>query len=98
VVTKGITLARYLMIANMTITAAGACAALPQQQKGESSSRDFASTTIEVPAAKTETRPSAQHSNWLMTSGSGISNTAGRLFEDQKQIWTSPLRLRLSDA
>jgi hypothetical protein len=98
VVTKGITLARYLMIANMTITAAGACAASPQQQKGESSSREFASTTIEVPAAKTETRPSAQHSNWLMTSGSGISNTAGRLFEDQKQIWTSPLRLRLSDA
>jgi hypothetical protein len=95
---KGTTVARYLMIANMMLAATGPCLASPQQQEGESSSRDFVSTTIDAPAAKSEAPPSARHADWRMSPGSDFVSTTGRLFEDQKQIWTSPFRLRLSDA
>ncbi len=95
---KGITVARYLIIMGMTLTSTRAYAAPPQQGEGESSSREFASAPIEAPVAKSEMRPSVQHPEWLTPSGSEIGSMAGRLVEDQKQIWTSPLKLRLSDA
>jgi Capsule assembly protein Wzi/PAP2 superfamily len=92
-------LARFLMIVSTALTTAGACsAALPQQQEGESSSRQFAPTSLDAPVAKSEARPSERHPNWLTTPASDLVGSAGRLFEDQKRIWTSPLRLRLSDA
>jgi Capsule assembly protein Wzi/PAP2 superfamily len=92
---KGVTLASYLIIVNLAW--AGSLAASPQQQEGESSS-EFTSTTIDAPTAKPEMRPSVQHPDWLTASDSRLATTLARFFEDQKQIWTSPLRLRLSDA
>lgn len=91
-------MARYLMIVNMTLTATGACLASPPRQQGESSSRDFVSTTIDAPAAKSEAPLSVQHPDWLKSPSTHFVSTAGRLFEDQKEIWTSPFKLRLPDA
>jgi capsule assembly protein Wzi/PAP2 superfamily protein len=86
------------MIAGMTMAAAGVRAASPQQQEGESSSKQPAATSIDAPIPNAEWRPSVQHPNWITTPASDLLTTTGRLAEDQKQIWTSPLRLRLSDA
>jgi membrane-associated phospholipid phosphatase len=94
---KVITLARYLMIVNLTVAAAGAWAALPQQEKVESGDDESTSATSK---AVTATGPgtTVQSSDWLMRPTPDLPSASARLWQDQKQIWTSPLRLRLTDA
>ena len=86
------------MIVNMTITTAGLHAALPQQREAESTSRPLTPPAIDSPNAEPQPRPSAQHEHWLLNSASDFGSTAGHVFEDQKEIWTSPFKLRLTDA
>lgn len=86
------------MIVNMTITTAGLHAALPQQREAESTSRPLTSPAIDSPIAEPQPRPSAQHEHWLLNSASDFGSTAGHVFEDQREIWTSPFKLRLTDA
>jgi hypothetical protein len=95
---KGITLARYLMIVTLTMTAGGARAALPQQVEDGDSVTDAASGKVEAPPAKTIEGTSGQYPEWSKTPFTDAGSAGGRLFKDQKHIWTSPLRLRLSDA
>lgn len=89
-------MARYWMIASMTLTAAGFCSACPQQQS-ENASSESASTSIEAPTANTTTSLSQQRPNWLTDLRDDLVTVPAHLFDDQKQIWTSPLHLRLSD-
>jgi membrane-associated phospholipid phosphatase len=94
---KGTTLARYLMIVNMTVSAASACAALPQQdEKGNVNENSSATRT--VPNTKTVTVTSQQPSDWLGRVRNDLEQASTTFLEDQKQIWISPLKLRLSDA
>ena len=97
---KGVTLARYFMILNMAMGGAGVCAALPQQGSDkENAGNHSASPSIESPAAKDPLTPRpTKSSNVQSNFPSDIRETAARVSEDQRQIWISPLKVRLSDA
>jgi hypothetical protein len=91
---KGSTVARYWMIVTMTMTAAGVCTAAPQQQPAtaDESQPSVAPSSSATPSNGGEwpTPPSVQSNS--------ITSVPTHIFEDQKQIWLSPLKLRLSDA
>ena len=97
---KGVTLARYFMILNMAMGGAGVCAALPQQGSDkENAGNHSTSSSIESPAAKDPLAPRpTKSSNVQSNFRSDIRETAARVSEDQRQIWISPLKVRLSDA
>lgn len=90
-------LARYLMIANLTVMTAGVHAASPQQVNADGSDN---ATTMEssVPKRKTKDVAHRETTNWLTNSRSDLGTLSKHLLQDQTQIWTSPLKLRLSDA
>lgn len=91
------TLARYLLIFNLTVMATGICTASPQQLDGDSGD---GTATVKVPTPKpvstSADRP--ETTNWLAESRSDFGTVSKNLFQDQTQIWTSPRKLRLSDA
>ncbi|MGC1647197.1 MAG: hypothetical protein WA741_15380, partial [Candidatus Sulfotelmatobacter sp.] len=95
---KGITLARYLMIVTMAMAAGGARAESPQQVEDDESVSGAASAKVEAPPAKAFGSTSRQYPAWSKTPFADRGSAGSRLFEDQKQIWTSPLRLRFPDA
>jgi membrane-associated phospholipid phosphatase len=96
---KGISLASYLMIANLTAAATIAFSRPAFAQEGESSSNasrpaDSAAATpaseINQPDPKTQ---SGEASKCRLT----LDGAGARLFHDQKEIWTSPTKLRPDD-
>jgi hypothetical protein len=95
---KGIPLARYWMIANMTMVAAGICTAIPQSDGGASK------PNAPAPAATRNVTPDLyknsipRRSTWIRDFRDDAVDFPGRLVEDQAQIWTSPLKLQLTDA
>src|SRR5215469_38815 len=88
------TLARYLMIATLTIADVGVCLALPQSQKEESG---LATQTNHSLATEDGENAVPHRSKWLVDLRDDSLSLSTRLVEDQKSIWTSPLRLRLPD-
>jgi Capsule assembly protein Wzi/PAP2 superfamily len=93
---KGNKLARYWMIASLTLTAAGACLGLPQQPDSVVGDPPSASSSIDVPRAKASSH--ATNSGWAVTSRNDLFDTTAHLIDDQKQIFSSPRKVRLSDA
>jgi hypothetical protein len=89
-------LARYLMMFNLTVMAAGVCTAAPQQVEGGRDSAASVKVPVPKPVSSTAARP--ERKNWLATPRSDFGSFAKNLFQDQTQIWTSPVKLRLSDA
>ena len=93
-------MARYFLTLNIAMGGAGVCTALPQQSSGDENAASHSkSTIIESPPAKDlfpvgPTESSSVQSRFR----SDVGQTAIRVFEDQRQIWISPLKLRLSDA
>ena len=53
---------------------------------------------VEAPPTKTVQALAGNIQRWSKTPFTDAGSAGSRLFEDQKQIWTSPFRLRLSDA
>jgi hypothetical protein len=94
---KGMKLARYLMIANMTVMTAGVCVASPQQAVTGSGDNATESETI-APMPEAANSGHTETTTWPEDSRSDFGTFSKDLFHDQKQIWTSPLKLRLSDA
>jgi len=95
---KGSTLARCFMIANMTLSAAGVCCAIPQEQEGGNSARESAPPMDHPVAVKAYKNAIPPRSAWLADFRDDAVGLSSRLVGDQKEIWTSPLQLRLSDA
>jgi hypothetical protein len=95
---KGSTLARYFMIANTTMVTAGVCSALPQLQDRGSSVKESALPTDHNTATDTYRNAIPHRSSWLTDFREDAVDLSSRFVDDQKQIWTSPLKLRLSDA
>src|ERR1700726_4477088 len=94
---KGCTVARYLMIVNVAIAAAGTCHASPQQTNSESTNAQSTVTTVAVPAATKHSGIGQPHSDWLTNSSHDLEGAGGRFVNDQIEMVTSPTRLRLSD-
>jgi hypothetical protein len=92
---KGTRLAGYLMIGNLTMTTVVASAAMPRQEEGGNIKQD-SSATLTAPERKT-TAPSQPHSDWLIKPHVDLHEAGTRFLKDQKQIWLSPLQLRISD-
>jgi membrane-associated phospholipid phosphatase len=91
-------LARYWMVVNVTMAAAGVCVAMPQQEEGRITAADSSPAGVAAPVANAVTTTTPRHSNWLTTVRDDAASAPGRLLDDQKQIWLSPLKLRLADA
>src|SRR6202051_2387576 len=94
---KGCIVARYLMILNMAMAAAGTCHATPQQTDNENSGGQSTATTITAPAQKKTSGPDQSHSDWLTSSRTDLESASGRFVNDQIQVVTSATKLRLSD-
>src|SRR6201987_5316740 len=95
---KGTTLARYLLIVNMTIGGVKVCAALPQQSDSQGVGYHPESSSIDSPTAKQPTGGLPEQPSKKSRLRSDLGDTVTHVFEDQKPIWLSPLNVRLSDA
>jgi membrane-associated phospholipid phosphatase len=95
---KGCTVARYLMIVNVAITAGGTCRATPQRTDSENTGGQSTAATITVPAEKKHSGIGQPHSDWLTRARTDLESAGGRFVKDQIEIVTSPARLRFSDA
>src|SRR5450755_3702756 len=91
---KGCIVARYLMIVNVAMAAAGTCHATPQQTDNENNGGQ---STITVPAQKKTSGTGQSHSDWLTSSRTDLESASDRFVNDQIQLVTSPTRIRLSD-
>lgn len=93
-------MARYFLILNIAVGGAGVSTALPQQGSADENAGNHSkSATIESPPAKTVFPVRSTESSFVQNRfRSDLGQTAVRVFEDQRQIWISPLKLRLSDA
>src|SRR5271165_4521686 len=86
-----------LILTNVTLTASFA-AAHPQQKDEESGDSRLSTSVSETP------QPSAAGITWgqkegrVIKSDSWFESAGKRFFSDQKEIWTSPARLRWTDA
>jgi membrane-associated phospholipid phosphatase len=94
---RGCIVARYLMIVNVAMAAAGTCHATPQQTDNDNSGGQSTATTITVPAAKKTSGTDHSHSHWLTSPRADLESASGRFVNDQIQLVTSPMRFRLSD-
>jgi Capsule assembly protein Wzi/PAP2 superfamily len=96
---KGIALARYLMIVSLSAGSAGAWAAMPQQVAEDATGNDSSSVSRNAPPSDVlNPSHSNSYSEGKDTSATGLEDIGARLWRDQKQIWTSPFRLRLEDS
>jgi Capsule assembly protein Wzi/PAP2 superfamily len=95
---KGTTLARYLLIVDMTIGGVTVCAALPQQSDSQGVGYHPESSSIDSPTAKQPTGGLPEQPSKKSRLRSDLGDTVTHVFEDQKPIWLSPLNVRLSDA
>jgi hypothetical protein len=91
---KGNTLARCLMIANLTTAAVSVCVAAPQQQESSSGFAPSGSSSINLPKAKS----ASNAIDWSASPRNDFIDATSRLIDDQKQIFISPRKIRLSDA
>jgi hypothetical protein len=91
-------LARYLLIVNMTIGGVEVCAAMPQQGDSQGARYRPETSNIESPTAKQRTGARAEQPSKRSRLRADLGDTVSHVFEDQKQIWLSPLEVRLSDA
>lgn len=91
-------MARYLMIVNVAMVTAGSCRCAPQQTDSGSIETPSTATTTTATAAKHYAGIDQTHSDWLTTSRTDVDRAARRFVDDQIQLWTSPSRLRFSDA
>jgi Capsule assembly protein Wzi/PAP2 superfamily len=94
---RGIQVACYLMIANFTM-AAGICSSRPQQSDGRSESVSLGSAYIELPESKSVRSWHESNQNWPLFHKAEVETAGKRFFSDQREIWSSPFRLRASDA
>jgi membrane-associated phospholipid phosphatase len=94
---RGIKVACYLMIANLTM-AAEICSSHPQQGESQIGTAPPGAANPELP--DTSSVPAARESrqNWPLFHKPEWNNAGKNFFSDQKAIWTSPLKLRISDA
>ena len=91
-------MAGYLMIAGVTMVAQRTLAACPQQALADDAPGYVTSSAIQTPAPN---RPRAVHKsneNWLLRSGTEAEAAGQRFLSDQREIWTSPLRIKVADA
>ncbi len=97
---KGITLARTLMIAGMMTATRQTLAAYPQQALPDDVATYSSTSAIQTPVAQpNRTRFVHQEDqNWLLRRETDVGSASKRFFYDQKEIWTSPLRLKPADA
>jgi membrane-associated phospholipid phosphatase len=94
---KGLTLTRFVVIVNLSLTAACTCAASPQEQAESAVSQSAA--VIAGPSTEEQITTTRAADRVWMTTGNKDRVFAGDGFlDDQRQIWTSPRKLRLSDA
>jgi len=93
---KGITLARYWMIANLAMTTAAVGSASAQQPGPTAADRPVPSTSVDSPRPKATSEPPKYE--WAVTPSTDFLETTGRILDDQKAIFTSPRKIRLSDA
>jgi membrane-associated phospholipid phosphatase len=94
---KGITLARFFMIVNITMLAACPRPAWPQEQQRANNNDTPAPTASDSPSFEAVKISRPQHENWFTTVRNDAFTTTAHVFADQKQIWTSPLGLRFPD-
>jgi hypothetical protein len=94
---KGITLACYWMLVSAAIAAAGSPSAFAQEAQTTTAMTRADSNVIEKPVEKMSATNEPSKRGYLTDFGSPV-NFADRFFDDQKQIWSSPRRFRLSDA
>jgi hypothetical protein len=95
---KGNLLARYWMIVNMTMAAAGICGATPQSDGGEGKPNAPAAPAVQNVSPDLYKNSLPRRSSWIRDLRDDAVEFPGRLVEDQKQIWTSPLKIQLTDA
>src|SRR5262252_5864044 len=95
---KGNLLARYWMIVNMTMAAAGICGATPQSDGGEGKPNAPAAPAVQNVSPDLYKNSLPRRSSWIRGLRDDAVEFPGRLVEDQKQIWTSPLKIQLTDA
>ncbi len=91
-------MARHLMIAGMMTIAADHVAARPQQALPDDAPTYVTSSGIQTPAPN---RPATVHytkENWLLRGGAEAETASERFLSDQREIWTSPLRIKFADA
>src|ERR1700676_3101593 len=94
---KGCIVARYLMIVNVAMAAAGTCRATPQQTDNDNSGGQATVTTIAVAGQKKTSGSGQPHPDRLTGSRADLESASGRFVNDQIQLVTSPTKLRLSD-
>ena len=97
---KGIALARYVMIAGMMIATGKTLAACPQQALRDDAAVYSSSSSIQTPQPQANRTRMAheENQNWLLRRETDVGTASKRFFSDQKEIWTSPLRLKPADA
>jgi membrane-associated phospholipid phosphatase len=92
---KGSIVARFVIIVNIAATGAAGAAACPQEPQPKVNGDAVTRSSDGIPNFPSSyNRP---HFHWLTTIGSDAFNAPAHVFADQKQIWTSPFKLRPSD-
>ena len=97
---RGIALARYLMVAGMVTATGKNPAACPQQALPDDEPAYSSSSSIQTPQPQPNRRNIVREQNedWLLRRETEVGTASKRFFSDQKEIWTSPLRLKPADA
>lgn len=90
-------MANFLMVANLTIGAAKV-PAQPQDQRTSSTQHRSQGSAKEFPVPNPDASHSLWHFNWVTAVRNDFATAPADIFTDQKQFWTSPAKLRLSDA
>ncbi len=70
----------------------------PQQTEEQTMIPRLSASSIESPQPAYARSSSSQPDNWLLKPDPPLQNLGKRLLSDQRAIWTSPARLRWSDA
>jgi len=95
---NGGNLARYVMLINLTVGTSGLWAAQSQQPPAADAPASAPASSIEIPVAKSVPASDQRPGDWLLQPKRDAASASKTFISDQKDIWTSPLRLKLPDA
>jgi membrane-associated phospholipid phosphatase len=95
---KGGNLARYVMLINLTMGTSSLWAAQSQQPPAAEAPASAPASSIEIPVAKPVPASDQRPGDWLLQPERVAASASKTFISDQKDIWTSPLRLKLPDA
>ncbi len=89
---------RFLMMACVMTGAGRTLLARPQQAFAGDAPDYSTSSSIETPQPNQQQLVPKHDQDWLLNRTAEVGSTTGRILTDQKEIWTSPFRIKPSDA